>query len=106
MSDSVDRRDFLKKATSVGVSLGMAGAAFAKGGKASASRVLGANDRINVGVIGYGGRGEYVARAFDAYGQKNNNCLQILHVCDVWEAARRWASTSTSAKATSTSAKW
>ena len=73
------------------MSLGMAGAAFAKGGKASAGRVIGANDRINIGVVGVGGRGSYVSRAFDAYGKKNNNCLQILAVCDVYEKRKKQA---------------
>ncbi len=92
MSDSTkNRRDFLKTATSVGVSLGMAGSAFARGGKASAGRVLGANDRINIGVIGVGGRGSYVAEAFTEYAGKNNNCLQIMQVCDVYEKRKRMA---------------
>jgi predicted dehydrogenase len=90
MSDS-NRRDFLKTATSAGVSLSLAGAAFAKGGKTSAGRVLGANDRINIGVVGVGGRGSYVARAFSEYGEKNNNCLQILQVCDVYEKRKKEA---------------
>ena len=60
--NSVDRRDFLKTAGGVGLSLGVAGSAFAaaRGAKMS-GRVIGANDRINVGVIGVGGRGNYVA---------------------------------------------
>ena len=59
MSDS-NRRDFLKTATSVGVSLGAASSAFARAAKAP-GRVIGANDKINIGVIGVGGRGSYVA---------------------------------------------
>lgn len=90
MSDS-NRRDFLRTAASAGVSLGMAGSAFARGGKTSASRILGANDRINIGVVGVGGRGNYVARAFAQYGEKNNNCLQILQVCDVYEKRKKEA---------------
>ncbi len=90
MSDS-NRRDFLKKATSASVSLGVAGSAFARGGKTSTGRILGANDRINIGVVGVGGRGSYVARAFSQYGEKNNNCLQILQVCDVYEKRRKQA---------------
>jgi len=44
--ESVDRRDFLKTASGVGLTLGMAGSALAaRGGKSAASnaRVLGAN---------------------------------------------------------------
>jgi predicted dehydrogenase len=92
MSDSVDRRNFLKKATSVGVTMGVANSAFAaaRGGKSS-GRVLGANDKINIGVIGVGGRGSYVGRAFSEYGKKNNDCLQIVAVCDVYEKRKKEA---------------
>jgi len=92
MSDSVDRRDFLKKATSVGVSLGVANSAFAaaRGGRGS-GRVLGANDKINIGVIGVGGRGAYVGQAFANYGKNNGDCLQILAVCDVYEKRKKRA---------------
>jgi predicted dehydrogenase len=91
MSDSVDRRDFLVRAASVGASLGVAKTALAgrSGQAAAARRVLGANDRINIGVIGVGGRGYSDGRDFSAYGKKNNNCLQILAVCDVYEKRKR-----------------
>ena len=81
-----DRRDFLKRAGSVGAGIALAGQAFAKSAaKTSTTRVLGANDRINVGVIGVGGRGSYVASAFTKYGDANNNACQIVAVCDVYE---------------------
>src|SRR5258705_401235 len=60
MSTTEDRsrRDFLRQAGAVGAALGVAGSALgaakSSSGKTSA-RVLGANDRINVGVIGVGG---------------------------------------------------
>jgi predicted dehydrogenase len=50
----------------------------------SAGRVLGANDRINVGVIGTGGRGTYVAREFMNVGKLDGNA-QIVAVCDVYQ---------------------
>ena len=56
--DHVDRRDFLKNAGGASLALGIANSAFAaRGGKSSAAsgRVIGANDRINIGVIGVGG---------------------------------------------------
>jgi len=91
MSDTVDRRNFLVKATSVGASLGAVKTALAaRGGQAPATgRVLGANDRINIGIIGVGGRGNSDGRNFSEYGKKNNNCLQISAVCDVYEKRRR-----------------
>ena len=48
---SADRREFLKNASAVGTALGLAGKAF---GRPSIRLVLGANDRINIGVIGVG----------------------------------------------------
>jgi predicted dehydrogenase len=52
-------------------------------------RVLGANDRINIGVIGAGGRGFYVAREFAKAGETEN--AQILAVCDVYEKRKKRA---------------
>ncbi len=46
---------------------------------ASYSRVLGANDRVNLGVIGVGGRGSYVMGLF----QKNSQ-VDVKGVCDVF----------------------
>jgi predicted dehydrogenase len=88
-NDAFDRRDFLKTVGATGLALEAAKSAFAaKSTAKSDGRVLGANDRINVGVIGYGGRGEYVARAFDQVGKKNNSC-QIVAVSDVYEKRKR-----------------
>ena len=47
---------------------------------ASYSRVLGANDRVNLGVIGCGGRGSYVMGVF-----QKNPIVDVAAVCDVWE---------------------
>src|SRR5271157_1663384 len=88
-NDSLDRRDFLKTVGATGLALEAATSALAaKSTAKSEGRVLGANDRINVGVIGYGGRGEYVAHQFDMVGKKNNSC-QIVAVCDVYEKRKR-----------------
>ena len=46
-----------------------------------AGRVLGANDRIGVGVIGSGGRGRYLITTF-----KEDPLAEIRAVCDVYEA--------------------
>jgi predicted dehydrogenase len=46
---------------------------------ASYSRILGANDRIQMGLIGAGGRGQYVMSVF----QKNAE-VQFMSVCDVY----------------------
>lgn len=52
--------------------------------KPGSGRVVGANDRINVAVIGTGGRGYYVAREFDKAGKGDSNA-QIVGVCDVYQ---------------------
>ena len=87
--NAVDRRDFLKTAGGVGVTLGLANSAFAARGAKMSGRVIGANDRINVGVIGVGGRGSYVASVFHRYGEKNNNACEIVAVCDVYEKRKK-----------------
>jgi predicted dehydrogenase len=88
--NSLDRRDFLRKASAVGAALGTAGAAMAapKASKSSSARasgrVIGANDRINIAVIGVGGRGSSDANSFAAVGAKNNSC-QIVAVADTYQ---------------------
>ena len=74
-----NRRDFMKSAAGVGAALSVAGPALATQG-----RVIGANDRINVGVLGVGGRGTYVGRVFAKVGQGQNPC-QVVVVCDVYQ---------------------
>ena len=86
--NSFDRRDFLKTASTVTAGMGIAKTLSARPAK-SAGRVLGANDRINIGVVGCGGRGSYVAREFAKAGEKENS--QILAVCDVYEKRKKHA---------------
>lgn len=88
MSDSLNRRDLLKGVGAAGLSLEAARSAFART-KLDASRVMGANDRVQVGVIGVGGRGSYVGRAFMQYAGKNDNACQVVAVCDVYEKRKR-----------------
>jgi predicted dehydrogenase len=88
MLNNKSRRSFLKSVGATGITLGSAATAFA--GKSSSSgkssgRVIGANDRINIGVIGCGGRGRYDAEAFARFGEKNNNACQIVAACDVYQ---------------------
>src|SRR5256884_9799874 len=90
-NDSLDRRGFLKSVSATGLTLTTATSTFAAktSSKMSGGRVIGANDRINVGVIGCGGRGSYDAQAFAQFGQKNNNACQVVAVCDVYEKRKR-----------------
>jgi predicted dehydrogenase len=71
----------MKSAAAVGATLGAANRVFAAG---QGQRVLGANDRIQVGVIGVGGRGTYVAREFAKVGKEDSSC-QVVAVCDVYQ---------------------
>ncbi len=102
-ADSVNRRDFVKTAAGVGAALGAASKAFARASSKASSRasgrVIGANDRINVAVIGVGGRGEYLARTFAGIGEQTNGC-QVVMVCDVWERRRREVAERLKAKGT------
>ena len=70
----LDRRDFLKTAGAAGLTMSMASSALAARGAKTSGRVIGANDRINVGVLGVGGRGSYVGEVFQKVGEKNNSC--------------------------------
>ncbi len=73
MSEHINRRDFIKRAaaSSAGLSLAMSGA--------STGRVLGANDRIRLGLIGCGRQGRDNMENFRRQG------VEIAAVCDVYE---------------------
>src|ERR1700730_7196921 len=91
-SQNFDRRDFLKTAAGVGATLGVASNLFgAKAASKGASRTLGANDKINLGMIGQGGRGVYLSRQFTKYADENNGACKIVAVCDVYEKRKRKA---------------
>ena len=77
----MERRDFLLNAGAVGAATN---AFAAKPAAKMSGRVLGANDRINVGVVGVGGRGSYVANVFAKVGADTNKC-QIVKVCDTYQ---------------------
>ncbi len=65
----MDRRNFVKTSGLAGLTA------------ASALRVMGANDRIRLGIIGTGGRGSYLM------GQANKcSGIEWVAVCDAWDA--------------------
>ncbi|MBZ5513289.1 MAG: Gfo/Idh/MocA family oxidoreductase [Acidobacteriia bacterium] len=68
----LSRRDFLKDAA-----VGATGAAVV--GSLAASRILGANDRIRIAVIGCGGRAQSLMRRFNT-----SSANEIMAVCDVY----------------------
>src|ERR1035437_7448695 len=86
----LDSRGFLKSVSATGLTLAAATSAIAAktASKMTGGRVVGANDRINIGVIGCGGRGSYVADAFHDFGKKKNAC-QIVAACDVYEKRQK-----------------
>jgi predicted dehydrogenase len=95
----LDRRDFLKTAAGVSATLGAARSVFAaKGPSKTSSRIVGANDRINVAIVGVGGRGSYLAGQFSKYGTANPDSCQIVAVCDVYEKRKRMAAEKYSVK--------
>lgn len=76
---SLKRRNFLKQTFSAGITLTAI----------SANRVMGANDRVQVGVIGCGGRGTYHIGWLHRTAQEEP--LGIAAVCDVWNRQRERA---------------
>jgi predicted dehydrogenase len=52
---------------------------------ASAGRILGANSRIRIAVVGTGGRGQYLMRTLKAVAP---NDIQIVAVCDIYDERR------------------
>ena len=79
--ETIERRQFIKQATLAGASIGLASFA--------TSRVLGANDRVRVGIIGCGARGQEDLRellklpnvdfgaAADVYTRRHDEARQI-----------------------------
>jgi len=78
----------VKRAAGAGAALSIAGKAFAARSARMSGRVIGANDRINLGVVGVGGRGSYLAGVFAKIGEETGGC-RVATVCDVWEKRRR-----------------
>src|SRR5208337_4698934 len=78
---SVKRRDFVKGAAVVGATLGAARNLLPKSVVKASGRVIGANDRINVAVIG-GSRGAQDARTLVRVAESSN--AQIVAVCDLY----------------------
>ncbi|HET6456971.1 MAG TPA: Gfo/Idh/MocA family oxidoreductase [Armatimonadota bacterium] len=81
-SKSMSRRDFIKAAgaTAAGV---VAGSLLGSTQSLAAPRVIGANDRISVGMIGIGGMGGGHLNMLKGMQQDQN--IQIVGVCDVWD---------------------
>lgn len=84
MTDKLKRREFVKR------SLSAAGAGVMLANRNVHARVLGANDRINLGMIGVGGRGSDLMRwVLDI--TKTKDIAQIVAVSDVYRKRLRVA---------------
>jgi predicted dehydrogenase len=77
MNKKESRRSFIAKTTvaAAGVSMGIPAI-----GSASASRIIGANDKIKMGFIGIGNRGSQLLRMFMQYDD-----VEIAALCDIYE---------------------
>jgi len=82
MNKTVNRRSFV-------VGSAMAGGAVSALSARSYERILGANDRINIGFLGCGGRSRGHRRMVEMSFQEKN--LGVVAVCDLWTANRERA---------------
>ncbi len=78
-----NRRDFLKKVTAGAAGVAVGGSAMGMSAK-SYSRIIGANDRLNVAILGLGRR---LGAFYEPIGQKQNN-VELLYLCDVMKSQR------------------
>jgi hypothetical protein len=92
------RRNFLGQATLAAAALGSAAGAAAQSSKSikpgisarSEARVVGANDRINVGMIGMGGMGTVHLRAFMSQSEEDGD-IQVVAVSDIYTVRKQRA---------------
>ena len=77
------RRTFLRNSLAAGTA-GLALSNMTNTSAAAATRVIGANDRINVGLIGCGGRGQFIL----AQMLKPNPNTAVTAICDLWKQRR------------------
>ena len=85
----ISRRSFLKgsAATGAAVGLGLIGSH----ATTASPRVLGANDRIFIGVIGCGGKGTNHLKNLVEMSKKPENKLAVVAVCDIYEPRKQRA---------------
>ena len=83
---SSNRRDFIRKVTAGAAGVAVGGTAMGMSAK-SYGRIIGANERLNVAIIGLGRRlGAY----FKPVSQKESN-VELLYLCDVMKSQRERA---------------
>lgn len=80
------RRDFLRQGAAGAAALGIA-----SWGRMASARALGANDRINMGVIGCGGMGTGHLRRMVDMSRNPAEKIQVVGVCDIYEPRKERA---------------
>jgi predicted dehydrogenase len=89
----LSRREFMKAAgaTAAGVvaSTVIGGKAFAEGAAPAPAKVIGANTRLNIGMIGIGGMGSGHLKMIKDMSQDQN--VAIVAVCDLWDKRKKQA---------------
>ena len=94
MSDGkITRRDFLKGSAAAGTAIGFG--LMESGAVMAAPRVLGANDRILIGMIGVGNRGNHHLQDLLKKSKDPTFKHAIVAVCDVYEARKQRAKDAT-----------
>jgi len=79
VENKMTRREFITKTAA-----GTAGLALASSGLLSPARVLGANDRLSIGIVGPGQRGRGLMGDIHKLAEECN--AEITAVCDIWTA--------------------
>ena len=83
MKTYYSRRKFLQTTVAGGTALALSARSY--------SRIIGANDRISIGIIGCGGRGiNSLMAGVSKYAESEN--VEVTAVCDAWRLAREAAS--------------
>jgi len=90
----VSRREFLKGAAIGAAALGVGYSALP-----AHARILGANDRINIAVIGCGGMGTGHLQELVGWQKSGEQNVQVVGVCDVYEARKKRAAQISGARA-------
>ena len=83
---SSNRRDFLRKVTAGAAGVAVGGSAMGMSAR-SYSRIIGANDRLNIGIMGLGRR----LKAYLPPIVKKENNVELLYLCDVMKSQRERA---------------